>query len=498
MLRRAFSVGPSGTGTNVTVLSTDTLTPPKTRIRVVTRRLTADQLTPVAVYLAVRDRFTDPVLLESNETRNHEHYFSILGLDTLAYFRVDDGTITRGRTGGARTQVPCRDTEAVSTGLNAFLRSFEVDYGEAPAVVRQFNGLIGHTNFEGVGYFDTLSFSNPAPLRAPVVRYHMYRFLLVFHHYRDELLLLENLPEGEHSRLDEVERAIRAGGTVHPFELQGEESSNMTDDAFRALVARGKHHCRIGDVFQIVLSRQFNQGFRGDEFQVYRALRSINPSPYLFYFDYGDYRIMGSSPESQMVIRDGVARLNPIAGTYRRTGDADRDREATERLLADPKENAEHVMLVDLARNDLSRHTRDVTVRSLRQVHYYSHVIHLVSTVDGKLVRDDAAVRVFGDTFPAGTLSGAPKYRAIQLIDQYENQQRGFYGGALGFIDFDGGMNQAILIRSFFSQDNVLYYQAGAGVVAASDEDSETQEVYNKLGALTKALTKAEGLPASF
>ncbi|WP_232826421.1 anthranilate synthase component I family protein [Lewinella sp. IMCC34183] len=475
-----------------------TLAQPTTRIRVLTRRLTADQLTPVSVYLAVRDRFTDPVLLESNETRNHEHYFSILGLETQAYYRVDGPTIRRGRVGETPTKVDCGDANTVSDDLRAFLRSFDIDHGDAPPVVRQFNGLIGHTNFEGVAYFDTLSFQNPSHLRAPALRYHLYRFLLVFHHYRDELLLLENLPEGEESRLDEVERAIRAGGTVHPFALHGEETSNMTDADFRELVARGKHHCHVGDVFQIVLSRQFRRGFQGDEFQVYRALRSINPSPYLFYFDYGDYRIMGSSPESQMVIRDGVARLNPIAGTYKRTGDAAKDAAATERLLADPKENAEHVMLVDLARNDLSRHTRDVTVRSLRQVHYYSHVIHLVSTVDGKLVGDDVAIRVFGDTFPAGTLSGAPKYRAIELIDRYENQQRGFYGGAIGFINFDGGMNQAILIRSFFSQDNVLYYQAGAGVVAASDEESETQEVYNKLGALTKALTKAEGLPASF
>ena len=459
-----------------------------------TRRLTADQLTPVSLYLALRDRFTDPVMLESNETRHNEHYFSIIGLDTLASYRVDGQIITRGRVGEPATERTVTDANTVSKDLGEFLRSFRIDYGEVTPLVRQFNGLIGHTNFEGVAYFDTLSFDGPLHLRSPALRYHLYRFVLVFHHYRDELLLLENLPEGEESRLDEVERAIRAGGTVHPFARAGEERSNLTDEQFRELVGKGKHHCRIGDVFQIVLSRQFRQDFTGDEFQVYRALRSINPSPYLFYFDYGDYRIMGSSPEAQLVIRDGKARLNPIAGTYRRTGDAERDRLATERLLADPKENAEHVMLVDLARNDLSRHTRGVTVRSLREVHYYSHVIHLVSTVDGRLEREDEAVRIFGDTFPAGTLSGAPKYRALELINQYENQQRGFYGGAIGFIDFDGGMNQAILIRSFFSQDNTLYYQAGAGVVAASDEESELQEVYNKLGALTKALGKAEGL----
>lgn len=476
-----------------------TLAPPATKIQVLTRKLTADQLTPVSLYLSVRDKFTDPVLLESNETRQNEHYFSVLGLETLAYYRVDGQTITKSMGGsGPGTQVKCTDSDTVSTDLNNFLQSFDLDFGDATPLIRQFNGLIGHTNFEGVAYFDTLQFQNPLHLRSPALRYHLYRFVLVFHHYRDELLLIENLPEGEQSRLDEVEAAIRAGGTVHPFATDGEETSNLTDQEYRDLVAKGKHHCRVGDVFQIVLSRQFQQSFRGDEFQVYRALRSINPSPYLFYFDYGDYRIMGSSPESQMVIKDGIARVNPIAGTYRRSGDTDRDREATERLLADPKENAEHVMLVDLARNDLSRHTREVTVRSLRQVHYYSHVIHLVSTVEGLLEASGQTVRIFGDTFPAGTLSGAPKYRAIQLIDKYEKQQRGFYGGAIGFIDFDGGMNQAILIRSFFSQDNVLYYQAGAGVVAASDEESELQEVYHKLGALTKALKKAEGLAVSF
>ena len=471
----------------------ETITAPTTTaIRVLTRRITADQLTPVMLYLAVRDQFTDPVLLESNESRDNEHYYSIVGLETLASFTVDQGEITRRQLGRWAAAERVEDRETVSRELHAFLQSFELEYATTDPVVRQFNGLIGHTNFEGVGYFDTLKFDNPKVLRAPDLRYHLYRFILVFHHYRDELILIENLPAGEASRLDEVEAAIKKGGGVHPFRTHGEETSNLTDEQYKAMVAAGKHHCQVGDVFQLVLSRQFQQSFRGDEFQVYRALRSINPSPYLFYFDYGDYRIMGSSPESQMVINKGVARLNPIAGTYRRTGDEAKDAAATKELLADPKENAEHVMLVDLARNDLSRHTRKVRVKSLREVHYYSHVIHLVSTVEGELDRDDVAVRIFGDTFPAGTLSGAPKYRAMQLINEYENQQRGFYGGAIGMIDFRGGMNQAILIRSFFSQDNTLYYQAGAGIVAASDEESECQEVYHKLGALTKALTKAE------
>lgn len=475
-------------------MSTITEAPPATKINVRTKRLTADHLTPVMLYLAVRDQFTDPVLLESNESRDNEHYYSIVGLETLASFTVNQGIITKQQLGqwGQEEVVEHRDT--VSLRLHEFLGSFDMSYPEELPLAKQFNGLIGHTNFEGVQYFDTLKFDNPKVLRAPDLRYHLYRYILVFHHYRDELLIIENLPEGEESGMAKVEAAIKRGGGVHPFKRQGEESSNMTDEAYKDLVALGKHHCRVGDVFQIVLSRQFKQSFRGDEFQVYRALRSINPSPYLFYFDYGDYRIMGSSPESQMVIGEGKARLNPIAGTYRRTGDKEKDAAATEALLADPKENAEHVMLVDLARNDLSRHTKRVQVKSLREVHYYSHVIHLVSTVEGELESEGQAVRIFGDTFPAGTLSGAPKYRAMELINKYENQQRGFYGGAIGFIDFNGGMNQAILIRSFFSQDNTLFYQAGAGVVAASNEESEMREVYHKLGALTKALDKAENL----
>ncbi len=475
-------------------MSTITDTSLKTQINVRTKRMNADHLTPVMLYLSVRDEFTDPVLLESNEARDNEHYYSIVGLETLASFVVNEGTITTRKYGQWAHEETVENPDTVSLRLHDFLGNFDLDYSDTDPIVKQFNGLIGHTNFEGVQYFDTLKFDNEKVLRAPDIRYHLYRYILIFHHYRDELIIIENQPEGEESGMARVEAAIKRGGGVHPFKRYGEDSSNMTDEEYMEMVGLGKHHCRIGDVFQIVLSRQFQQSFRGDEFQVYRALRSINPSPYLFYFDYGDYRIMGSSPESQMVIGGGIARLNPIAGTYRRTGDKAKDEAATQELLADPKENAEHVMLVDLARNDLSRHTKRVKVKSLREVHYYSHVIHLVSAVEGELERTDQTVRIFGDTFPAGTLSGAPKYKAIELINKYENQQRGFYGGAIGLIDFAGGMNQAILIRSFFSQDNTLYYQAGAGVVAASNEHSEMREVYHKLGALTKALDKAENL----
>ncbi|MEO1256953.1 MAG: chorismate-binding protein, partial [Bacteroidota bacterium] len=293
---------------------------PKISIRVYAQRLTADLLTPVSIYLNLRDHYTDPVLLESNESRDNEHYFSFIGLETMASFQVNNGTISEQLPGQMRANLAVQGTHHVPNAMHAFLQHFAIDYQSANDYAK-FNGLIGHTNFEGIRYFDTLTFDEEKRvLRGPELRYHFYRFLLIYEHYRDELIILENCPSGQDSRIDEIISRLRRPGTVHPFKRKGEENSNLTDESFKELVKKGKHHCRVGDVFQLVLSRQFQQAFTGDEFQVYRALRSINPSPYLFYFDYGDYRIMGSSPESQMVIKGDIARLNPIAGTYRRTG----------------------------------------------------------------------------------------------------------------------------------------------------------------------------------
>jgi anthranilate synthase component 1 len=453
----------------------------------------SDTLTPVSLYLRLRDHYTDPVLLESNDISNKEECFSFIGLDTLASFQVQAGML-KTRFPGEETEIrPLAATQTVAGEFKAFLSHFEPQ-GDAP--FRGFNGLFGHTGFDGVQYFDTLDFpKEKRKFDLPDLRYHLYRFILAINHYKDELYLLENRLPGEESRLDELQTRIQNPQfRVHPFSLQGEETSNLTNEEFKELVRIGKDHCQRGDVFQIVFSRQFQQAFEGDEFQVYRVLRSVNPSPYLFYFDYGDYRIFGSSPEAQMVIRNGRAKLNPIAGTYRRTGNMEEDAQAAQDLSEDPKENAEHIMLVDLARNDLGRHAHDVQVRELKDIHYYSHVIHLVSTVTGELGPDSNPIQIFGDTFPAGTLSGAPKYKAIELINRYENQNRSFYGGALGYVDFNGEMNQAIVIRSFLSQNNKLFYQAGAGVVVASDEEKELQEVNNKLGALKRALEEATKL----
>jgi anthranilate synthase component 1 len=329
----------------------------------------------------------------------------------------------------------------------------------------------------------------------PDARFTLYQFVLAIDHFKEELYLLENSLDPDQNNLDKIE-ALISNEHIHTFKFNkdGDETSSLTDQEYRELVRKGKHHCQIGDVFQVVFARRFRQGFKGDDFNVYRALRSINPSPYLFYFDMGNYRIFGSSPESQLVINKGVATVNPIAGTYKRTGNDEQDRQRAKDLAADPKENAEHIMLVDLARNDLGIHSDRVEVKILKEIQYFSHVIHLVSNVEGTLSKGYNMFTVFGDTFPAGTLSGAPKYKAIELIKSYEAEPRNFYGGSIGFAGFDGSLVHAITIRSFLSKDHVLHYQAGAGIVASSVEESELQEVYNKLGALRTAMTKAETL----
>ena len=356
-------------------------------------------------------------------------------------------------------------------------------------------GLFGYTAFDAVQFFDTITLNNAdsADPVIPLMRYRLYQYVIAFNHFKDELIICENIIAGVESELSIVESLIKSKDVpVFPFKAKGEESSNMTDEAYKEMVQKGIQRCMRGDVFQIVLSRRFQQSFTGDEFNVYRSLRSVNPSPYLFFFDYGDYKLMGSSPEAQLIIQNGKAIVHPIAGTFKRSGDDMVDQLMAEKLLLDAKENAEHVMLVDLARNDLSRACDDVVVSQYRQVQYYSHVIHLVSEVTGKVRKDQNPFELLAKTFPAGTLSGAPKFKAMEIIDSYEPTARSYYGGGIGFMGFDGSCNHAIMIRTFLSRNNELVYQAGAGVVAASVPENELQEVNNKLNALKKAIEIAE------
>jgi anthranilate synthase component 1 len=461
------------------------------------RKLLADVYTPVGVYLRLRDRFRDTILLESTDHHAGENSFSFIGVQAIAGIEISQPL-------RAERKFPLQPAEKinlpagqpVAPQLWAFMQSFQVDPGgDKMAAFAQ--GLYGYTSYDAISLMEP-AVSAVAQPEIPLMRYRLYQYVIVFDHFRDDLYICENCVEGLPSDADTLLALIRNRDVPQfPFQTIGDEQSNMSDADYLSAIEAGKQHCQRGDVFQIVLSRRYQQAFQGDEFNVYRSLRSINPSPYLFYFDYGDYKLMGSSPESQLLIQQGQATVHPIAGTYRRTGDEQIDAQETARLLVDAKENAEHVMLVDLARNDLSRHGTDVKVSKFREVQYYSHVIHLVSEVCAQVSREANPFTLLGDSFPAGTLSGAPKVKAMQLIREIEPHSRGYYGGTIGFMGFNGACNHAIMIRTLLSKDHRLLYQAGAGVVVASVPELELQEVNHKLGALKKAIVTATTLHQS-
>ena len=462
----------------------------KFTFKTATRQLLGDLHTPVSIYLKVRDIYPESALLESSDFHGNENSLSYIALCPLASIGINSGESTFVFPDGSRAITPLTESYRVADAMNDFLKHFSIE-GDNKEVC----GLFGYTAFDSVRYFEPVPVaeSHHEDNDAPDILYILYRFILVFNHFKNELTLVEILLPGEQSRMQEIESIIENRNFAsYNFRLNGAETSPITDEEYKNMVRRGIAHCNRGDVFQIVLSRRFEQPFSGDDFKVYRALRSINPSPYLFYFNFGGFRIFGSSPETHCKITDGHATIDPIAGTAFRTGDTVIDKLRTETLLADPKENAEHVMLVDLARNDLSRNARNVQVDFYKEVQHYSHVIHLVSRVSGDIKTDSDSIRTFVDTFPAGTLSGAPKVRAMQLITDIEKHNRGAYGGCIGVIGLNGDINQAITIRSFISRGNVLYYQAGAGIVAQSNDERELQEVNSKLGALKRAINLAK------
>ena len=377
------------------------------------------------------------------------------------------------------------------------MQRFEIS-SNVPKPINVAQGLFGYCTYDAVQFFDSIKLENgnqQAGVDIPLMRYRLYQYVIAINHFKNELFICENAIDGIESDIDSIESLIKSKDVpTFPFSSNGIEHSNLTDAAYIAMVKKGIASCLRGDVFQIVLSRRFQQSFSGDEFNVYRALRSINPSPYLFYFDYGDYKLMGSSPESQLIVQNGRAVVHPIAGTFKRTGNDETDKALAIQLENDPKENAEHVMLVDLARNDLSRMCSEVEVTQYKKVNYYSHVIHLVSEVVGKVVAETNPFKLLAVSFPAGTLSGAPKFKAMQLINENEPTGRSYYGGAIGYMGFDGTCNHAIMIRTFLSKQNTLFYQAGAGIVAASSPESELQEVNNKLNALKQAIVMAQNI----
>ena len=455
----------------------------------------ADLFTPIGIYLRLRDQFRDTILLESAGNHGEENNFSFIGVNAIAGIEIRNYH-------QAELKFPLEnpikinlENQKLSDLLWNFSQTFQCDE-PSHKIGKQAQGLFGYTSYDAIPFFENIKFKTQSEEnKIPMLRYRLYQYVIAINHHNDELFLIENKIEGLKSELSTIENIIhQKNAPVFPFEILGEETSNLTDEEYLKSVEFAKKHCFRGDVFQLVLSRRFEQKFRGDEFNVYRALRNINPSPYLFFFDYGDYKLMGSSPESQLIIKNQKAIIHPIAGTFRRTGNTEKDLEAAEELKKDPKENAEHTMLVDLGRNDLSIHGKNTTVTKLKEIHFFSHVIHMVSEVVADVEKNQNPFEMIATTFPQGTLSGAPKYRAMQLIDEHEKTSRSFYAGCIGFVGFDGSCNQAIMIRTFLSKNNTLFYQAGAGLVAKSIPENELQEVNNKLGALKKAIQKATKL----
>jgi anthranilate synthase component I len=453
------------------------------KLKVIQNTILSDLYTPVGVFLKLRDQYANVVLLESSEYASKEGSYSFIACDELSGIEVNNHVVNRFSFEHKPTNYKLQND--IVDEINGFLDTFTFEGENSP-----FNGLFGYSSFESIKYFEKSSYhSKPNPYAIPDIKYSLYRFIIVFDHFRHKLTVVENCPLTDESKASKIFTLINKHDyQTYGYKLESQEKMNMSDEAFMAMVTKCKEHCKRGDVFQIVPSRRYSTAFSGDEFNVYRNLRSINPSPYLFYFDYVSYKLFGSSPEAQIIIKNNEAEVHPIAGTIKRSPDPIKDEANTKQLLEDPKENSEHIMLVDLARNDLSKSTTNVHVASYREVQYFSHVIHLVSKVKGTLKKGISAYKVFADTFPQGTLSGAPKIEALKIIENLEPHHRGHYGGAIGMIGFDNTLNHAIVIRSILSQNGELHLQAGAGVVIDSKEEFELKEVNNKLGALKVAL----------
>jgi anthranilate synthase component 1 len=454
----------------------------KIKIHTLTKKISGDLLTPVGIYLKIRDRYREPLLLESSDYHSGKNSRSFICFEPLSTILIKANEVILKNKVTERLVA----TEDLNEEIEKFVKSFDTEAGQS---------LFGYTSYDAVHLMEDIKLKSSAEeTEIPLAIYSLYKNIIVVNHFNDEVVITCNSENEKdlQKQFNEIENLL-TNKTVAEFSFEADENeiSDNSDEEYIAMIKEAKKHCKRGDVFQLVLSRRFKRKFKGDEFNVYRQLRRVNPSPYLFYFDYGNFKFFGSSPEAQLVVENNKAEIHPIAGTYKRTENDAEDLKAVERLQNDKKENAEHMMLVDLARNDLSRHCKEVKVETLKEAQIYSHVIHLVSKVTGELKENSSAFKVLCDSFPAGTLSGAPKHKAMQLIDAYEKTSRSFYGGAVGLIGLDGSLNHAIMIRTFLSKNNSLFYRAGAGIVDSSVEENELNEVFNKIGALRKAVELA-------
>ena len=460
------------------------------KIKTYRKKILADTLTPVSIYQKIRDKYSNSVLLESSDYGANDNSYAYVCFNPISSFKVYNNLIEKKYPDNSTQQTKLTKTNLVVNELDDYFKIFQTEKSDAKFFE---NGLIGYINYDAIEHFENINFqAKENDIKIPEIFYAFYSNIIIINVFNNEALLLHH-SFNQKNNLNEIEELLKSNKiSKFDFHKSGNITSNLKDNEYVDLVKKGIKHCKRGDVFQIVLSRKFKQSFEGDEFNLYRALRSINPSPYLFYFDYGSYKIFGSSPEAQLVVKNSKAEIHPIAGTFIRTGNDIEDSIKAKKLAVDQKENSEHMMLVDLARNDLSRNGNNVKVEKDREIQFYSHVIHLVSKVTAEKKNNSSTFQIVADTFPAGTLSGAPKHKAMQLISKYENSNRSFYGGAIGFMDFEGNFNHAIIIRSFLSKNHELIFQAGAGIVSKSDPKSELQEINNKLGALIKALDLAE------
>ena len=460
------------------------------KIKTYRKKILADTLTPVSIYQKIRDKYSNSVLLESSDYGANDNSYAYVCFNPISSFKVYNNLIEKKYPDNSTQQTKLTKTNLVVNELDDYFKIFQTEKSDAKFFE---NGLIGYINYDAIEHFENINFqAKENDIKIPEIFYAFYSNIIIINVFNNEALLLHH-SFNQKNNLKEIEELLKSNKiSKFDFHKSGDITSNLKDNEYVDLVKKGIKHCKRGDVFQIVLSRKFKQSFEGDEFNLYRALRSINPSPYLFYFDYGSYKIFGSSPEAQLVVKNSKAEIHPIAGTFIRTGNDIEDSIKAKKLAVDQKENSEHMMLVDLARNDLSRNGNNVKVEKDREIQFYSHVIHLVSKVTAEKKNNSSTFQIVADTFPAGTLSGAPKHKAMQLISKYENSNRSFYGGAIGFMDFEGNFNHAIIIRSFLSKNHELIFQAGAGIVSKSDPKSELQEINNKLGALIKALDLAE------